>query len=202
MAQGLFGSSTRFRVPLQLAWQSSNQKWLFSANYAYERGNNSMGSVGTSLALTPFMYPSLNESSQFGFTLAHQLTNNLSINAAYGRGLVRARYNSSVLGVKMTSTGNQAELSSWLLAAHFNNVFVKGNSAGIAIGAVPALIRNSSSWSTDGASPLAVETWYQYQISDNLSITPGVFYISGVANSDGIGAGSSWGGVIKTQFNF
>ena len=202
MAQGLFGSSTRFRVPLQLAWQSSNQKWLFSANYAYERGNNSMGSVGTSLALTPFMYPSLNESSQFGFTLAHQLTNNLSINAAYGRGLVRARYNSSVLGVKMTSTGDQAELSSWLLAAHFNNVFVKGNSAGIAIGAVPALIRNSSSWSTDGASPLAVETWYQYQISDNISITPGVFYISGVANSDGIGAGSSWGGVIKTQFNF
>lgn len=115
---------------------------------------------------------------------------------------MKARYNSSVLGVNMTSTGDQAEMSSWLLAAHFNNVFVKGNSAGIAIGAVPALIRNSSSWSADGASPIALETWYQFQLSDNFSVTPGVFYISATANSDGLGSGSSWGGLIKTQFNF
>ena len=50
--------------------------------------------------------------------------------------------------------------------------------------------------------PSALAGLDTYQISDNISITPGVFYISGVANSDGIGAGSSWGGVIKTQFNF
>jgi hypothetical protein len=29
-----------------------------------------------------------------------------------------------------------------------------------------------------------------------------VFYISSTTNSDGIGGGDVWGGVIKTQFNF
>jgi hypothetical protein len=202
MVQGLFGADTRFRVPLQLAWQSVDARWLLSANYAYERGNNSIGSVGTALALNPFMYPSLNQSNQFGFSLAHQLNDNFSISAAYGFAFINARYSSSVLGVEMTKAGDKATLNSWMLAFNFNNIFSNSDAAGIGIGAVPALLSNSSQWSIDSTNPIALETWYQFQLTDYLSISPGVFYISGVSNPDGIGAGGSWGGVIKTQLNF
>lgn len=202
MTQGWFGADTRFRLPVQLAWQSKNKKWLASANYAYERGNNSMGQVGTELALTPFMYASLNESNQFGFTLAYQWSKDFSITGAYGHASVNARYDNSVLGVKMADAGDSAVMNSWMLALNFKNVFLKGNSAGFAIGGVPSLVSNSSGWNKDGGMPTAIETWYQFQVTDNISITPGVFYISSTTNSDGIGGGDVWGGVIKTQFNF
>ena len=202
MTQGWFGADTRFRMPVQLAWQSKNKKWLASANYAYERGNNSMGQVGTQLALTPFMYASLNESNQFGFTLAYQWSKDFSLTGAYGHAAVNARYDNSVLGVKMSDAGDSAVMNSWMLAANFKNVFLKGNSAGIAIGGVPSVVSNSSGWNKDGGMPTAIETWYQFQVTDNISITPGIFYISSTTNSDGIGGGDTWGGVIKTQFNF
>lgn len=202
MAQGWFGADTRFRLPVQLAWQSKDKKWLASANYAYERGNNSMGQVGTQLALTPFMYASLNESNQFGFTLAYQWSKDFSLTGAYGHAAVNARYDNSVLGVKMADAGDHAVMNSWMLAANFKNVFLKGNSAGIAIGGVPSVVSNSSDWNKDGGMPTAIETWYQFQVTDNISITPGIFYISSTTNSDGNGGGDTWGGVIKTQFNF
>ncbi|MDA0290808.1 MAG: iron uptake porin, partial [Cyanobacteria bacterium] len=202
ISQGWFGADTRFRLPVQLAWQSKNKKWLASANYAYERGNNSMGQVGTQLALTPFMYASLNESNQFGFTLAYQWSKDFSLTGAYGHAAVNARYDNSVLGVKMADAGDSAVMNSWMLAANFKNVFLKGNSAGIAIGGVPSVVSNSSGWNKDGGMPTAIETWYQFQVTDNISITPGIFYISSNTNSDGIGGGDIWGGVIKTQFKF
>ncbi|MCP9812258.1 iron uptake porin, partial [Synechococcus lacustris] len=202
MTQGWFGADTRFRLPVQLAWQSKDKKWLASANYAFERGNNSMGQVGTQLALTPFMYASLNESNQFGFTLAYQWSKDFSITGAYGHASVNARYDNSVLGVKMADAGDSAVMNSWMLALNFKNVFLKGNSAGFAIGGVPSLVSNSSGWNKDGGMPTAIETWYQFQVTDNISITPGIFYISSTTNSDGIGGGDVWGGVIKTQFNF
>ena len=202
MTQGWFGADTRFRLPVQLAWQSKDKKWLASANYAFERGNNSMGQVGTQLALTPFMYASLNESNQFGFTLAYQWSKDFSITGAYGHASVNARYDNSVLGVKMADAGDSAVMNSWMVALNFKNVFLKGNSAGFAIGGVPSLVSNSSGWNKDGGMPTAIETWYQFQVTDNISITPGIFYISSTTNSDGIGGGDVWGGVIKTQFNF
>ena len=53
-------------LPVQLAWKSKGKKWLFTANYAYERGMNSMGKVGTELAKNPFGYSNLIESNQYG----------------------------------------------------------------------------------------------------------------------------------------
>jgi len=200
--QGWFGNDARFRLPVQLAWQSEDRRWLFSANYAHERGDNSMAQAGTQLALTPFLYASLNESDQFGFSLAYQWTNDFSFTAAYGHASVQARYDNSVLGVAMAKAGDAAVMNSWMLALNFKNLFLKGNSAGLAIGGVPSLVMNQSAWNRDGGMPTALETWYQFQLTDNVSITPGVFYISGLSNSDGIGGGDVWGGVVKTQFNF
>lgn len=202
ISQGWFGSNTRFRLPVQLAWQSVDRRWLFSANYAHERGDNSMAQAGTQLALTPFLYASLNESDQLGFSLAYQWSDDFSLTAAYGHASVQARYDNSVLGVSMAKAGDAAVMNSWMLALNFKNLFLKGNSAGLAIGGVPSLVLNQSGWNRDGGMPTALESWYQFQLSDNVSLSPGVFYISGVSNSDGIGGGDIWGGVLKTQFNF
>jgi len=81
----------------------------------------------------------------------------------------------------------------WFAGLQWADVFVKGNAAGFAIGA-PG---NAASLTKDA---LMWETFYRYRVSDNISITPAIFYVS---NNQGFkNASSNYGGVIQTQFRF
>jgi hypothetical protein len=210
LQEGLFGRDTRFRLPVQLAWKSKNKNWLFTANYAYERGNNSMGKVGTELAKNPFGYGQLIESNQYGFTLAYKWSKQFQITGAYGGASMTSRYDSSVLGIKMASAGDSAQTNSWMIALNFKDVFMQGNKAGFAIGGVPTVSSNDTGWGKDSSMPIALETWYQFQVTDNISVTPGVFWVSGQSD-DSTGkygqvsvesASDVWGGIVKTEFKF
>ena len=45
-----------------------------------------------------------------------------------------------------------------------------------------------------------LEVFYKYRVSDNISVTPAVFYVSD--NQGAKNAASNWGGVIQTTFKF
>jgi hypothetical protein len=112
----------------------------------------------------------------------------------------------------MANAGDSAQTNSWMIGLNFKDVFIEGNKAGFAIGGVPSVSSNDSGWGTDGSMPIALETWYQFQVSDNISVTPGVFWVSGQElGNDGAGkyggnSGDSssdvWGGIVKTEFKF
>jgi hypothetical protein len=59
----------------------------------------------------------------------------------------------------------------WFAGVQWADVFAKGNAAGFAIGA-PG---NAASLTKDA---LMWETFYRYRVSDNISITPAIFYVS------------------------
>ena len=139
LQEGFFGRDTRFRLPVQLAWKSKGKKWLFTANYAYERGMNSMGKVGTELARNPFGYSNLIESNQYGFTLAYKWSDRFQITGAYGGNSMTSRYDSSVIGIDMVNAGDTAQTNSWMIGLNFKDVFIEGNKAGFAIGGVPTV---------------------------------------------------------------
>ena len=44
-----------------------------------------------------------------------------------------------------------------------------------------------------------LEIFYKYQVSDNISITPALFYVS---NNQRFQNESAWGGVVQTKFTF
>ena len=77
----------------------------------------------------------------------------------------------------------------------WSDVFAKGNAAGFAIGA-PG---NAESLASD-KDALMWEAFYRYKVSDNISITPAVFYVSN--NQSFKDASSNYGGVIQTTFRF
>ena len=96
--------------------------------------------------------------------------------------------------VQGPATPNAATNSTtWMAGVQWSDVFVKGNAAGFAIGApgnAASLTKDAVMW----------ETFYRYKVSDNISITPAVFYVS---NNQGLkNASSNYGGVIQTQFRF
>ena len=105
-----------------------------------------------------------------------------SISFGYG-------YNGVTGSGKATGATNS---QSWFTGLQWSDVFAKGNSAGVAYG------QPSNSENASKASML--EVFYKYRVSDNIAITPAVFYVSD--NQGAKNAASNWGGVIQTTFKF
>ena len=81
---------------------------------------------------------------------------------------------------------------SWFTGLQWSDVFAKGNAAGIAVG--------QPSNSENASKATMLEFFYKYQVSDNISVTPAIFYASD--NQGDKTASSNWGGVIQTTFRF
>ena len=108
-----------------------------------------------------------------------------SISAGYG-------YYDGGTGVTSTST-KTITTQSWMVGLQWKDVFLKGNNAGFAFGQAP--------FSTDVANSQSMmyEFFYKYQVSDNISVTPAIFWVNDYQRN----AGSyTWGGVIQTTFRF
>ena len=103
-----------------------------------------------------------------------------SISASYGW--------NTVSGTESAATDSQ----SWFAGLQWADVFAKGNSAGIAVGQAPT--------GEDLEDATMLEIFYKYQVSDNISITPAIFYASD--NQRLTDNASKWGGVIQTKFTF
>ena len=106
-----------------------------------------------------------------------------SVSAGYG-------YN-SVNGT--TGATDATNSDSWFVGLQWSDVFVAGNSAGVAVGQAPSA-------ETAGVSDATmIEIFYKYQVTDNISITPALFYVD---NNQRYQNSSRFGGVIQTKFTF
>lgn len=100
---------------------------------------------------------------------------------------------------------------SWSIGATWDNLLNKENKAGIAIGQSPHFVRNTSSDEIRAGADddlFLSEAWYEYAINDNISITPGVFYIHDLYGSENASAANpdnvinNFGLVLNTSFKF
>ena len=94
----------------------------------------------------------------------------------------------TVSGTQSAATNSQ----SWFAGLTWDDVFVDGNSAGVAVGQAPTGENLEKS--------TLLEFFYKYQVSDNISVTPAIIY--GSDNQRLVGNSSNWGGVIQTTFKF
>jgi hypothetical protein len=111
-----------------------------------------------------------------------------SVSGAYGWNTVSLSNN------RQTPTG-ATDSQTWMAGLQWSDVFVKGNAAGFAIGA-PG---NAATLAADQKA-IMWEAFYRYKVSDAISVTPAVFYVS---NNQGLKqASDNYGGVIQTTFRF
>ncbi|WP_413429958.1 iron uptake porin [Synechococcus sp. Cu2B8-bc1011] len=112
-----------------------------------------------------------------------------------------------------------ATTQSWYVGLQWADAFMKGNTLGMAVGQ-PTFVTNvdfrsdvpGSDFVADGN--YAWEFWYQFQVTDNISVTPAIYYLSrpygdltdGSARAFGGGRGddtfNNFGGLLKTTFKF
>ena len=124
---------------------------------------------------------------------------------------------------------NITQLQSWQLGLQWNDLFAKGNAAGFSFGqptyvsglsqnrlrkpyrSVRVGTRTTSVYDGFYSSPdgpndgnYAFELWYKFQVSNNINITPAIFYLSrplGQYTANGE-TNNAFGGLVQTQFKF
>ena len=75
------------------------------------------------------------------------------------------------------------------------DAFLEGNSLGMAVG--------QPTFDTDGdGAGYAWEFFYKFQVTDNISVTPAIHYLSKPFPQQGSNDMDAFSGLVKTQFKF
>ncbi len=111
-----------------------------------------------------------------------------SISAGYG-------YYDGGTGSANAASTTTITTQSWMVGLQWKDVLLKGNNAGFALGQAPF----STDLNVASSQSMMYEFFYKYQVSDNISVTPAIFWVNDYQRN----AGSyTWGGVIQTTFRF
>jgi hypothetical protein len=179
-SKGEFDETGALNTMAQIGYRGQN--WGIGAGYRY-------GTEGTRVRT----YNGLDGAS--GTLVPGQTSNGYAINAYWQPKQsgwipsISAGYGwNTVSGTQSDATNSD----SWFTGLQWADVFAKGNSAGVAVGQAPT--------GQDLEKATMLEIFYKYQVSDNISITPAIFYASD--NQRLIDNASNWGGVIQTTFRF
>ena len=103
--------------------------------------------------------------------------------------------------VSSSTAANAAQSSrSWMAGFQWDNILGSSNIAGLAVG------QPAHSAGATGGSPWLLEVFYRFFLSDNLSVTPALFYGRGVSTSNANNGVqpifNGLGGLIQTTFEF
>ena len=113
-----------------------------------------------------------------------------SISAGYG-------YYDGGTGIANAASPTTITTQSWMVGLQWKDVLLKGNNAGFAFGQAP--FSTDSGLGVSSSQSMMYEFFYKYQVSDNISVTPAIFWVNDYQRN----AGSyTWGGVIQTTFRF
>ncbi len=180
---GVFDSDGALNFIAQVGYKGSN--WGVGAGYRY-------GSEGT----RPRTYNGLLGAS--GALVDGQESNAIALNAYWQPSesgwvpSISAGYGYNFVNGAVGAT-DATDSDSWFVGLQWADAFVAGNTAGIAVGQAPSA-------ETAGVSDATLlEFFYKFQVTDNISITPALFYVD---SNQRYQDSSKWGGVIQTKFTF
>ncbi len=180
---------------------SPSDRLNLAFTYLHSR-NQSDTDTGSNLAnLQSFTENEFNEavptvSDSYGAEFSYELSDFLVIGGWTGLSKVTTLSTLS----EQIERGTQ-DVWNWAITLAFRDLGKEGNLGGIVIGAEPWVTDSSTnSLGEDENMSLHLEAFYQYRLSDNLAITPGIVWITAPSNNDQnddliIGA-------IRTTFTF
>jgi hypothetical protein len=176
---GLFGSDNSLfgQLNFKLTPQLEGGLTYINSSHTGTIFNGTGVVVGTPLANTTAA--GRTTANSFGLQFAYKASEKLAFN-----------------GFAMTTNAKRGGVTDniWSYGAglSFPNVDDKGSLAGLFVGAEPYV-------SGVGSVPLHFEGFYKYKLSENLSITPGLIYVT---SPDQINNNSALIGVIRSTFTF
>ena len=124
-----------------------------------------------------------------------------ALSAGWGINTLNGNTDNSPDGIVTTS-------QSWQVSLHWDDAFLQGNTLGLAIGQ-PTFATSLKGGETPYDGNYVMEAYYGFQVTDNITVTPAVFYLSrplgeltylGTGGTDG--TFNQFGGLLRTTFTF
>lgn len=194
-AGGIATAASAGTSTLQLGY--SNSRWGLAAIASSIQNGNDVIAYGTNFTLESYSNPGT--TTAFGLSGFWQPAQSgwlPSISAGWG--LNHSRYRA--VG---NDTGLVATSQSWSIGLEWQDAIASGNAVGMAVGQPPFATR------LDGGSPahdgnFIGEWWSKFQVTDNIAVTPALFYLSRPLGGD-TPRGKSFrqlGALVKTSISF
>ena len=197
---GIMTSGAASTSGVQIGYAGSN--WGAAFAYTYNQNGASVyGGNATPFALTAAAF----NSNNYGLS-AYWTPKTAGYIPSISTGWAYSAFNASNTTTQITAAQN------WYVGLQWADAFVKGNSLGMAVGQ-PTFVtaQNLNGAPQDGN--YAWEWWYKFQVTDHISVTPAIFYLSNptgqtgftqaqAANLSTSNALNNFGGLIKTTFKF
>ena len=233
---GMFTNGAGSAAVTQIGYVGENTPMIggnYGIAFAYTYSQNLGVPIGTPLAQQYTDYN--NEASGFssgnniglsGYWQPSQSGLIPSISWGVGTGSYKIQSGAENVGGQFTGTAG-VTIASWYTGLQWTDVFARGNDFGMAVGQAPYVTQLGGSTadtprsitdSTTGTgatgpndSNYVWEWWYKFQVSDNITVTPALFYISNLAGQlgtlnqsggSGTAANNVFGGLLKTSFQF
>jgi hypothetical protein len=194
---GLFTSESGATASVQIGYQQ--EQWGLAAIWSYVQPLTQYV-PGT----TPTVHSSIDhgekdgaETNAFGLSGFWQPLNSGWVpSVSLGWGINTTSYS-------VATTGRPSVSQSWMVGLQWTDVLAQGNDFGLAIGQAVFATALTGGVSADDGN-YALEGWYKFQVTDAISITPALFYLSrplGQRTPEGQSF-SSLGALVKTTFKF
>jgi hypothetical protein len=208
---GIFGDSSKGSFTTQVgvaapqwalafAWRYGQCGSDFRRGSQYARQAQPCGPTFTNSSTTAY-------SNNFALTGAWQPKKSggivPSVNLGWGYSALAQSNLTNSAAPGVNELANIGAAQSWTLGLQWADAFAKGNSAGMAVGQ-PQFATSLRNGRTPQDGNFAWEWWYKFKVSDNISITPAIFYLSrpyGQWTQPGQ-SNNVFGGLVQTQFRF
>lgn len=176
---GLFG---------QLAFKPTENLTL---GFAYVNSYNQDLTAGSNLANFNNTYSQPVSSNSYGLQSSWKINPKFVVNSWLGY------TKSQVLDI---NNRGSLDIWNWAIAIAAPDLGKKGNLAGLIIGSEPRVTGVTGNYTKDPDTSLHIEGFYQHQITDNITITPGIIWLTAPnhnKNNDDIIMG-----VVRSTFTF
>jgi hypothetical protein len=195
LGAGFFGGSTIAAAQLTLKPTSNLDIGLNYANSYHQINILGTGLASADIGAISGVATALTDPiklNSIGSTLTWRITPKIAFNLS-----------GAWIFSNLTNKDASTTFTSWMTGFHFSDLFKEGNTAGILFG--QPLARSSAGGIATiptgfTATPYHLEGYFNFKVSKNISVTPGVFF---VFNPEGINnAPTATVGVVRTTFTF
>ena len=206
---GLFNDASRGSFTTQIGLAAP--QWALTAAWRYGQCGDTMTRRGTQFARQTlncaYEFDGAAYSNNFALTAAWQpIKAGWIPSVSLGWGISSINQADYDLPQAYGSSTNITQTQSWTVGLQWKDAFAKGNALGMAVGQPTFVTALDNNDGFDGPNDgnYAWEWWYRFQVTDNISITPALFYLSrpnGQYTANGE-TNNVFGGLIQTQFKF
>ena len=94
------------------------------------------------------------------------------------------------------------ETFGWMVGLGWKDAFLQGNKLGIGFGSYSSYATEVDGTGYPGDDNFAIEGYYDFQVTDNIKVTPAIFWVDKAYGQEGYKSQNKLGGLVKTTFKF